>query len=76
MNLTWLVVAGIFLKYPGGSDNCYVLKRGVFAHTRATFFPLFRNFGGPPKAGGGGGILTPRTLPPWISPCSWCNLYG
>ena len=37
----------------GGSSNCEVVKRGVFAHMRASFFSLFMKFGGPPKRGGG-----------------------
>ena len=37
----------------------------IHARTRAAFFfPLFMKFGGPPKVRWGGGILTPKTLPP------------
>ena len=49
----------------GGPGNCLVLKGGVFAHTCATFFPLFMKFGGPPKGEG----PDPLDPPPPLSIC-------
>ena len=50
----------------GGGVLGNVLKRGVFAHMRATFFSPLYEFGGPPKGVGGspkegGGALDPKT---------------
>ena len=43
-------------------------KRGVFARTCTTFFPPLYEVWGSPKYRGGG-VLTPKTPPPWIRPC-------
>ena len=51
----------------GGPGN-RVLKRGIFAHTRATFFsPLYEVWGSPKSVCGGG--KGGGGIHPWIHPC-------
>ena len=60
-----------FFKGGGGGvvGNCEVLKRGLFAHIRVTFFfPLYEVLGSPKRGGG----PDPQDLPPPLDPPLGC----